>query len=130
MLRTLIQATALIVTLIASFFWIRGSIALTAKDIAALAKTFYGFNATVINNLAMQKSDSLVAALLLLLSFILQMVNVAWPMRISDFAVDKKGLVLAVIISIFIFALSYWGATLLSKHYAAAAQILLQKPKT
>jgi hypothetical protein len=129
MLRTLIQATALIVTLIASFFWIRGSISLTAKDMASLARTFYGYNSTVVNNLAMQKADSLIAAFLLLMSFILQGVNMAWPMRFDDFAVDKKGLVWAIIVSFFIFVLSYWGSTLLSKHYVAEAQILLQKPK-
>lgn len=127
MLRTLIQATALTVTLIASFFWIRGSAALSVKDIAALAGTYWGHNPAVLKNLASQKADSLIAAFLLLLSFILQGINMAWPMRFNDFEIDKKGLVLAVIISFFVSVSCYCAAKVLANHFYSKAQILLQQ---
>lgn len=129
MLRTFIQITALLVTLIASFFWIRGSLTVSVKDIAALAGTYFDYNLTTLKNLCAQKADSLIAALLLILSFVLQFFNAAWPMRWDDFAINKKGIVYAVIFSSFVFLICYVGASFMSKHFCSKAQTLLQEKK-
>lgn len=97
MLRTFIQITALFVTVIASFFWIRGSLTLSVKDMAALAGTYWNYNLPTLKNLASQKADSLIAALLLLLSFFLQFFNVVWPMRWKDFKIDKRGVLFSLV---------------------------------
>jgi len=112
--------------LIASFFWIRGSLIISVKDMAALAGTRWGYNSAVLKNLSSQKADSLVAALLLLLSFALQGINLAWPMRFTDFDISIKGLLFGVVISCVLFLGCYFGASLLAKNYCSKAQALLQ----
>ena len=129
MLRTFIQISGLVVTLIASFFWIRGSLALSIKDIAALAGTYWNYNPATLQNLASQKADSLIAGLLLLVSFSLQSWNAMWPIRFSDFEINKKGVILSLSVSLVLFFICFAGASSLTKHYHSEAQTLLQQTK-
>src|SRR5665213_992898 len=108
MLRTFIQITALTVTLIATYFWIRGAALLSPKDLAALSGTYWGYSPAVLKSIASQKADSLLAGLLLLSSFFLQTCNSLWPMRIEDFGINKWGVAISFIFSIGVFLGCFW----------------------
>lgn len=102
---------------------------LSVKDIAALSGTYWDYNLSTLKNLASQKADSLIAALLLLFSFLLQYANATWPFRIGDFAINKKGMICAIIFSVFVFLGCYVGASCLTKYFYSKAQALLQSEK-
>ena len=127
MLRTFIQFTSITVTLIASFFWIRGAAFLSKKDLAALVGTYFGYNLSTLNSLGSQKADSFVAGLLLLLSFFLQSWNVLWPMRICDFGVDRAGVLISVAVSVILFFICFWASSLLRKRFVSEAKAFLSQ---
>lgn len=116
MLRTFIQIMGLGMALLSSFFLIRGSISLTAKNIADLSGTYWNFNEALAKSLASQKADTLVGFILLLGSIIFQMVNLIWPMRWDDFAVSKKGIVIASIIIFALLIVSFLISNVYSKN--------------
>jgi len=99
MFRTFIQVTTLLVVLLSSYFLIRGTITLSAQDLAELSKPKWGYHLGVAKNLVHQRSDTKIGFSLLLLSFFLQLINMLWPMKIGDFAVNKKGVFLAFFIA-------------------------------
>jgi len=125
MLRTFIQFTSITATFIATFFWIRGAIQLSIKDLATLGMTFYGSNPATLKIWASQKADSLVAGLLLCLSFILQTGNFLWQMRIMDFGVDYRGVGISAVVSIVLFLACYWGSSRLTNFYLLKAKTLM-----
>jgi hypothetical protein len=118
MLRTFIQVAALALTLISSIFLIKGSLLLSAKDIASLSSTYIGYNISSLKNLSNQQADTRIGAIVLLISFFLQMVNMLWPMRFCDFDINKKGVILGVCISLLIGI----GFTYISKVISAKTQ--------
>ena len=122
MLRTFIQITAITLTLLASFFWIRSSVILSTKDIAALAGTYWDYSPPALESLAKQKTDSLIASLLLLMSFILQMINIIWPMRWKDFEVNRMGVAMALLFSVLVLLLLNLGASHLKNYFYAEAE--------
>jgi len=87
---------------------VKASLGLSARDIAGLVGTYIGFNPRLIHSLTAQVTDYRVGAILLVLAFILQMTNVLWPIRYIDFAVSKKGVLLALLIGAFVFVTAYW----------------------
>ncbi len=127
MLRTFIQFTSITVTFIATFFWIRGAALLSRRDLAALAGTYFGYNPATLNSLGSQKADSLMAGLLLLLSFLLQSGNMLWPMRWIDDAVDRGGVAISLAFSLFLFCLCFWISSLLRKHFVSEAKAFLSQ---
>ena len=127
MLRTFIQITALTVTLIATYFWIRGAALLSPKDLAALSGTYFNYNPALLKSLASQKSDSYLAGLLLLSSFLLQTGNSLWPMRIEDFGINKWGVVSSVVFSTGVFFFCLWISKVLTNSYISQAQPFLPK---
>ncbi len=129
MLRTFIQTTALIVTLLASFFWIRGSLILSVRDMAALSGTYWDYNLHTLRSLASQKADSLMAGLLLLFSFLLQFFNATWTMRICDWDVNKRGIIASVIFSLSLSIICYLGAPRLTEQYYLKAKNIVGTKK-
>lgn len=105
-LRTTIQVCALTTILISSFFLIRGTMYLSINDIAKLSGTYLGYNPNLLNNLCAQKVDYSIGWSLLLLSFFLQTCNLLWPMRINDFAINRIGLIIGILLSIILFTAS------------------------
>ena len=99
MVRTLVQMTALILTLEAAIFLARGNLGLSAQVIAELSSTKWGYNLDVAKSLAGQRADTWIGLVLILIAFILQLVNSLWPMRWMDFSVSKSGVVISVIVS-------------------------------
>jgi len=122
MLRTFIQFTSITVTFIATFFWIRGAALLSRRDLAALAGTYFGYNAATLNSLGSQKADSFIAGLLLLLSFLLQSGNMLWPMRICDFGLDGWGVLISIVVSLILFLVCFRVSSLLKKHFVSEAK--------
>jgi len=97
--RTFIQVQALLLVLISSYFLIKGMLDISAKDLAELSKTKWGYNKAVTKNLTNQRAYTIVGFVLLLLSFLLQTVNLLWPMRYRDFGISTIGVIMAVITS-------------------------------
>lgn len=125
MLRTLIQITALALTLESAIFLARGNLGLSAEVIAQLSRTGWGHNLDVAKSLSKQRADTWVGVVLLLIAFGLQLGNTLWPMRIKDFEVSWLGAVIAVLFS----ALAFWVTICLSgrlgdKTYTKVRQIL------
>ena len=103
MLRTFIQVQALLLVLISSYFLIKGMLSISAKDLAELSKTKWGYNKAVVKNLTMQRADTFFGFIFLLLSFLLQTANLLWPIRSSDLVISVIGIIIAVITSAIIF---------------------------
>ena len=107
MLRTFIQVFALLLALLASGFWIRSAIILRDNDVATLSQTMWNYNLEVAKNLCHQRADALIAVILLLSSAICQVVNLLWPMRFCDFAVDIRGVFLAFVVFIAVWIVAW-----------------------
>src|SRR4030042_6721902 len=103
MFRTLLQVASLSFTVMAAFFLIKSVLWMSPKDMAELSRTRWNYSSPVTRNLAIQKADTLIGFVLLMLSFFLALANLLWPMRSCDFEVNHNGLILAVLLSIVIF---------------------------
>ena len=103
MVRTLIQLTAIILTLEAAWFLLQGNLGLTIEDIAEVSKSKFGYNSNVVKSLSQQQADSWIGFSLLLLAFSLQLANSFWEMRWKDFAFSKKGMALSFVAGTIVF---------------------------
>jgi len=111
-----------------SFFLIRGVVALSAKDIAELSQTRFGYHSGIVKSLTRQRADTIVGFVLLLFSFSLSLINLLWPMRAIDFVVSKKGVIIALIVSVAIFFVAYKSSNLLQQRsYKQAMDTLKAK---
>ena len=113
MLRTLLKFTALGLALISSYFLIKGSSGLTTRDIVELSQDRWDFNLPVANNLIEQRQNAKLGLSLILASFILQAIDLMWPLRIKDFGVNPLGAATAVVICIAIALVCHYG----NKHF-------------
>jgi len=108
MFRSLFKVTAISLILISTFFLIKGGLSLSAKDIFELSATPYGgYNEKVVQNFTQQKSDTIVGFVLMLLSFVLSLVDLLMPMHCDEFAMNRKGLIVAIIVSVIVFGVAY-----------------------
>jgi len=118
-LRTFIQFTALCLTFVAAIFLIKGNLTLSTQDIAKITKTgFLLYNKEVVFNLAGQQADTMVGFFILMISFGLQMANSLWEMRYVDFAVNKNGLIISIVVSALILILAWYISNLLGNGIA------------
>ena len=127
MIRTFIQITSLFLILEAAFFLAKGNLGLSARAIAELASTKWDFNPDLIANLAQQRADTWIGVLLLLIAFALQMMNVMWPMRWSDFTVHKGAAVYAVVLSIVIGFGAFYLSKQIARNTAADVEMIFDK---
>ena len=125
-LRTFIQVTALLQVFASSVFLIKGVVGMSVKDIAELSKTGYGYTLGDAKNLAGQKSNTTVGFVLLLVSLVMQMINLLWPMRLDDFGVNPVGLIIAIVVSIGIFVIGYKISHCLEKKWYSKAKDILE----
>jgi len=125
MLRTFIQVLSLTTVLISSIFLIRGTITLSKKDLAELSTARWNYNLDVAKNLCHQRADYIVGSALLLFSFFLQMGNMLWEIRLCDFAINKIGVVLALVVAGLIYlTANVISNKLYSNQYAQVENIL------
>lgn len=127
MLRTFIQVQAILLVLISSYFLIKGMLSISAKDLAELSKTKWGYNKAVTKNLTTQRADTIVGFVLLLLSFLLQTVNLLWPMRYRDFGVSTIGFIISVITSAIILLTAIKCSGFLQRVYYKDVMKILNK---
>ena len=131
MLRTFIQFTALWLTLVSAGFLIKGSLLLSVKDIVNLsASPFLGHNIEVVRNLANQQADTRVGFSILLFSFFLQMINSLWPIRWKDFAINIKGVVISIIVSLLILGSGLYATNVLKDKTLREVNIFLEQRRT
>lgn len=108
MFRSFIKVTAISLILISTFFFIKGGLGLSVKDIFELSATpFGGYNEKIVQNLTQQKSDIIVGFVLMLFSFALSLLDLLMPMHCDEFAMNRKGLIAAIIFSIIVFFVAY-----------------------
>lgn len=126
MLRTFIQVIALLLTITSAVFLIRSVAGMSVKDMAELSKTAYGgYTLRITENLARQKSDTVVGFSLLILSFLFALINLLWPMRFCDFVVDRKGVLIAIVVSIIISLVAYKISNSLHRKWCNQAKDIL-----
>lgn len=129
MVRTFIQVLALSLTVIAAFFLIKSVIWTTPKDMAELSQSKWTYSLAIAKNLARQKADTIIGFVLLMLSLFIALVNLLWPMRGVDFAVNRNGVILAVLVSIVIFVVAYKASNILQQHYYKQVEQILKADK-
>ncbi|MBW2044698.1 MAG: hypothetical protein JRI96_07400 [Deltaproteobacteria bacterium] len=115
-MRTFIQFTALWLTIWASYFLVKSTLTLTAKDISELSYIDYPGSDKHYKSMAQKKADTETGFILLLLSFILQSINLLWPMRWIDFATNRQGLIASLIAFPLFIPLSLYINKIRSKH--------------
>lgn len=125
-LRTFVQVTAITSALISSFFLVKGTFILSVIDLVQLSLTKWNYNLDVLKNLTSSRADSIIGFYLLMLSFILQSVNLTWPMRIGDFKIDRKGALSGLIFSLLVFIAANNLSILLEEQYFKEAQKLIK----
>ena len=76
---------------------------MSIKDMAELSAAKWNYNLDLLRSLVKQKADTEVGFSLLLLSFVLQLLHWLLPYGIGDLGIDRRGVILAIIISIAIF---------------------------
>lgn len=99
MIRTLIQVSSLLLTVEAAIFLASAGFGLSPTVIAKLAATAWNHNLAVAANLARQRADTSVGVWLLLLATVLALGNLLWPPSSEDVAVDRGGVMWALLIS-------------------------------
>jgi hypothetical protein len=129
MVRTFIQVTALLFTVISAYFLIKSVIEMTPKDIAELSTTRFDYNPPVVRSLSKQRADTLVGFALLMTGLVLSLANLLWPMRYCDFDVNRNGAILAVLVSIVIFLGACKASNVLQQHYYEQAEEILKRPE-
>lgn len=127
MWRTFIQVLALSIVLLSSFFLIKSTLMLSTTDLVMLSSTKWGYDLAVAKNLCQQRADTTIGFVLLLLSFMLQLLNMLWATRIGDFAVNKTGVVAAIIVAVLIFFIAYGASNLLYKTSFGHVEKMLTK---
>ncbi|NQT00690.1 MAG: hypothetical protein HQ580_01560 [Planctomycetes bacterium] len=127
MLRTFIQVQALLLVLISSYFLIKGMLSISAKDLAELSKTKWGYNKAVTKNFTTQRADTIVGFVLLLLSFLFQTINLLWPMRYVDFGVSTIGFIIAIITSAIILLTAIKSSSFLQRVFYKNVLKILNK---
>ena len=125
MIRTYIQITALLLVLLSSLLLIKGKITLSVESLAELSKSKWGYNLDVAKSLTQERADTIVGFIILLFSLFLQVANMLWPMRWSDFATNKKGIILALVTFAIISCIAYVSSNILQqKLYKQVTDIL------
>ncbi len=127
MWRTFIQITALCLTLGSAFFLIKGVLFMPTKDIAQISSTYWNYNSNLVKNMTGSRADTIVGFFILLISFLFQMINSLWPMRIGDFEVNKTGVVLGMMVSFLIVLVSYKTAGVIQSSNEKQVIRLLEK---
>lgn len=110
MMRTFIQTIALILIAESTVFFYRGSIFISVSDMAKASSTMWGHNTSVARLLSSQRADVFVGVFLLMMSLVFQLINMFWPMRWNDFAINWKGALLAFITALVVGSISWFWA--------------------
>lgn len=127
MLRTFIQVLALTISLLSAYYLIKGVIETSINDMAKLSETHVCYNIKIAQSLCHQRSYYIVGFTLLLLSFILQLGNMLWVMRIKDFGVSKVGVITALIVSAVLLIVSIVVSNYLYKTHYHQVETILKK---
>jgi hypothetical protein len=120
----------MILVLEASWFLIKVNLSLSAKVIAELGTPYFDYHEETIRGLAKQKVDSRIGFILLLLSFILQMVNSLWPMSTDEFSTDKNGALISILFCIIVGTIAFLYSNHSSKRlFEQSMQIIKNRRK-
>jgi len=126
MFKTFLQFTSIITVLLSSIFLVLGSLSMSPKNILDLSGTYWGSSPYAAKSYCSQKADSIVGTLLLLISFALQVWVVYLPAYMDD-SVNRKGVVLAIIVSVVCFVVGLVSSNFLQNYYYKQISEILKK---
>lgn len=124
-----IRYIAILLTVLSSFFLIRGIIFLSAENLAELSTSKWGYNLEIAKNLVRQRTDTVVGFCLLVLSFILQSIDFLWPLRLKTLPASKNGIIIAIVWISIISLGAFWCAHFLYERSFIQVQSILPKIK-
>jgi len=125
MLRTFIQITTLTLTLLSAYFLIAGILDMSLKNMTELSSTYFNHNLSALESYTKQKANTIVGFVFLLLSFILALINLLWPMRYSDFTVNYRGIMAALVLTIILFFISNYASKYFSNKWFEEGKVIL-----
>jgi len=124
MIKSIIQITAIILTLGASVFLIKSNFGLTPEVILKLSSSHVGYNSQMIKSLASQTADTKVGAILLFIAFICQLVSFFLIAKIKDSDLSLHGILISVGFCIIILTLAhYYSKNLSANNYNRAMAV-------
>jgi O-phosphoseryl-tRNA(Cys) synthetase len=127
--RTIIQVSALGFTLVSAIMLAKGNLTLSPYVIADLQIARAGYHPELINSLSAQYADTWIGIILLCLSFLLQLFVIIRPMRWVDFQVNRVGVVVAVLITLFVLVVSLKISDVLAHNMKNKVENILLTPK-
>ena len=113
LIRSILQSISFSSSLVATYFWIRANIWMSAETIASLAMTKYGYDSSQVKNFSGQRADSVVAFCLLTVGFTFQFILFFIPITIDS--ITSFGLVELIIILISLGSLLFLGRFISNK---------------
>ena len=113
--KTFLNIFILGLTLLSTYFFVRSVLLLTILDVSHLSLACEGYSDTLLYNLSSQKADYMVAIIMLIFSFVLQVINNLLPGVLL--AVNKKAVLCALIITLACFFLAESLSTLIKKDF-------------
>jgi len=105
--RTFIQTTALMFILGSAVFLTKANLGLSPSNIAELSATKWGHNQNVITSLCVQSADTRIGIVFLLIALGLQLWNTWRPMRVYDFKVNRRAMIISIILCLLIIGISF-----------------------
>ena len=128
MWRGLRQVLPTLLIVLSSYFLIKGIIALSPKNIAALSGTAWGYSLEIAQNLCHQRADTIIGFILLLSSIIAQLI--VWCFHTGlDFGINRKGILLACLLIIILYIIANSVSNHLYNAYYHQVKSLLQSHK-
>ena len=127
MLRTFIQINSLFLTLLSSFFLLKGNLGLSPQDIANLSTTRFNYSPDVLTALVGQTTDIWLGFVLLLLAFLSQMGNLLWPLRWDDSKVVWKGVIASIVFCGLLFVVALLASDFISERVRREAETILDE---
>ena len=114
-------------TLVSSFFLLKGNLGLSAEDIANLSTTRFNYSPGVLRALSIQTTDIWIGFGLLLVALLFQMINLLWPMRWEDYKFSWKGAISSIAFSLVVFLLAWVTSGVLSQRLHHEAEEILDQ---
>jgi hypothetical protein len=121
-LSTILSFFASISGLAASIFFVRGALSLSANSMCELGRSYYGLNEEVINSLSTQKADFVVGALVLLASFLLQVLAICPLIQNLVVAVSREFILFMAVATVSVLALLLIAARILRRRFMSKAK--------
>lgn len=123
--RSCIRLICIGLILLSSIFLIRGKVKISAEDIAKLSMSHYDWSEEVATNLTGEQANTRVGFVLLLISFILQSIDLSLHKRWVDLGFDKRAVPISILVLAVVFIIGVFLSNKFQKRsYFQVKQII------